>query len=150
MVTVTRSEVRADGALVVEYRMSRRFEVGLSHGLRTPTVWSGGPQFQLGSSTSLRKEGEVIPSEYDWVRGEYSVRLTLRRGIALEVTANGRRLEFPAWSTPNAHGARWLPPMEGVQYGDGIGNDIAVVAESAERKEYLRVYAGTEIEEWVR
>jgi hypothetical protein len=136
--------------MVVEYRMPRPFKVGLSHGVRKPPVWSERPGIHVGSWAPLRREaGVVIPSAYDWVRGEHYVRLSFLRGPILTVEANGRRLEFPAWSAPDARGVKWHPPGEGLMLGDSIGNDIAYLVTSPDQHEYLLLYAGTEVERWM-
>jgi hypothetical protein len=149
MVSVTRSEVSGD-QMVVEYRMSRPFEVALEHGIRKPIKWPEGPGIHVASSTPLRQDKvEVIVSAYDLLRGEHYVRLCFLRGPSLTVDANGRRLELAAWSAPDARGVRWLPPGEGVRYGQGIGIDILSFGASAEQEEYLALYTGIDARRWV-
>jgi hypothetical protein len=148
LVAVTRSETQAE-EMVVEYRMPRPFDVALVHGVRRPAAPLGGPGIRVGGEAPARREpGEIVPSEYDWVRGEHYVRLTFRRRAALVVEGNGRRQEFPAWSAPDARDVRWHPPVDKCRLGDGCGNDVASFA-GADWHEYLMVYAGTGIREWV-
>ena len=144
-VLVTHSEVRGD-EMVVEYRMSRRFDVALRHGIRKPIRWPDGPGVYVGSSATLRKDKPAfVASAYDLLRGEHYVRLRFRRGASLTVDANGRRLEFAPWSVPDAGGVRWLLPSERVRYGEGVGNDILHFGASAEQEEYLILYAGSDV-----
>lgn len=149
-VSVTRSEVTGD-RMVVEYRMSRPFEVVLAHGIRNPIQWPDGPGVHVAESTPLReKEAGVIASAYDLLRGEHYIRLSFQRGTSVTVDASGDRLELSAWLAPDASGVKWLPPSGGTRYGDGIGNDIFHFEESSEQEEYLILYAGTDVRRWVK
>lgn len=145
MVSVTRCEVR-NNQMVVEYRMAQPFEVALGHGVRKPIMWPDTPGIHLGSWTPLRREkAAFVSSTYDLLRGEYYVYLSFLRGSSLTVDANGRRLEFAAWSAPDAKDAKWFPPGERVRIGDGVGKDILHFAESSDSEEYLILYAGTDV-----
>ena len=149
MVSVTRSEVSPD-RMVVEYRMTRPFEVSLGHGIRKPTRRPDGRGVSVGGSTPLRnEEAGLIVSAYDLLRGEHYIRLSFQRGTTVTVEADGDRLELSAWLAPDASGVKWLPPSEGTQYGDGVGNDILHFATSSEQEEYLILYAGTDVRRWV-
>lgn len=150
MVAVTRSEVRGD-QMVVEYRMSRPFEVALAHGIRRPIKWTDGVGIHVGSWTPLRQEeADFIASTYDLVRGEHSVHLAFQRGPALTVESNGRRLELSAWLAPDASSVKWLPPGQGVRHGENLGKDILHFGASSEQEEYLILYAGTDVRRWVK
>src|SRR5262245_56015298 len=105
-VSVTRS--RAAGTeMIVEYRMSRPFEVAMGHGIREPVKWPKETGFYVGNSRTMRKEKVgVISSNYDLLRGEHYVRLQFLRGPALTIEGNGHRIEVMAWSVADAKGMR--------------------------------------------
>jgi hypothetical protein len=148
-VSVTRSEVSGD-QMVVEYRMSRPFEVALGHRVRKLTKGPDVPEIELGNSLESRRDKvELVPSKYDLLRGEHYVRLAFSRGPTLSVDGNGSHFEFAPKSTGDVTGFEWLPPREGVRYGDSVGNDIVHFGSSSELKEYLILYAGTEVRRWV-
>ncbi|HTU22906.1 MAG TPA: hypothetical protein VMG10_33015 [Gemmataceae bacterium] len=145
LASVTRSEVRGD-EMVVEYRMTRPFEIALKHGIRQPMKRLDEPGIHFRISARLREEKtEIIHSGYDLLRGEHYVRLSFLRGSSLTVDANGQHLELADWSSSGAHGVTWLPPNERVQMGENVGKDILHFAESAECEEYLILYAGTDV-----
>jgi hypothetical protein len=145
-VTITHSEVSGD-KILVEYRMSRPFEVAIRHRIRKSIKWPEGPGVHVGPSWSPLREDkpEFIASACDFIRGEHYVRLCFQRGAPLTIDANGRRLELSAWSVPDAKGVKWCLPREGVCYGDGIGNDILYFAALPEQEEYLMIYAGSNV-----
>jgi hypothetical protein len=147
IVSVTHSEVDGD-QMVVEYRMSRPFEVALFHGVREPIASSQDPGVRVMKSRSLRREDAgTIPSVYDMLWGEHYVRLRFRRGPSLTIEANGRHLAIVPWLARDATSLIWLPPGEHTRYGGGTGNDIVRFAESPEQQEYLMLlYAGTNVE----
>src|SRR5262245_48064727 len=116
-VLVTRSEVRGN-QMVLEYRMTRPFEVGLRHGVRKPNDRPDGPRIHIASTTESRKlRVAFVPSQYDPLRGEHFVRISLQRGQSVTVDANGQLLEFAALSAPDAKDAQWLPPRKAVRFG---------------------------------
>jgi len=135
--------------MVVEYRMSRPFEVAMQHGTRKPIKWSEGPGVHVGTWAPLRKaKPDLIASAYDVLRGEQYVRLRFMRGPSLTADANGRRLELAAWSVPDARNVKWRPPVQGAQFCPGIGTDLLHFGESSEQEEYLIVYVGTDVRRW--
>jgi hypothetical protein len=134
---VTRSECSGD-QMVIEYRMSRPFEVLLGHEIRTPAPRHEEPGIYLdGGRTRRSARAGVFPSRYSWLRGEYYVLLRFRRGNSFTVEGNGTRAEIPPWTTGGAGKPKWLPPGAGLMLGDGNGIDIVEWNTSAEEQECL-------------
>jgi hypothetical protein len=142
-VSVTRSEVRGH-EMLVEYRRATPFEVALAHSIGTPLKPPDGPGVTFGEPPLRSEKTAAVASSYDWLRGEYYVRLTFRRGPMLTVGANGNHFEVAAWSTPDARRVEWRPPGQRVNYGDSVGHAVLHFAQSQEQEECLSLYAGTD------
>lgn len=165
MVTVMRSDLLG-GQYILEYRMTKPFDVGMQHGIRKPfnVPDTPGIHFGQGRSPSRKDEPIFISSAHDWLRGEHYVRLELTKGPTLHIEANGNSFDMSPWITPDANNLNWVlqggsirsgnqdwVPIGGRLYlGDSIGNDIVQFALTPEQHEYVILYAGTNIREWLK
>jgi len=142
----------ANDTLEIEYRMNKPFRVCVQHWSGKPGEVPNVPGIHVGGSQVTKKESAAsMSSRYDWLRGEYVLRLRIStRDNVLRAGTDDKMTDIPIWCGKAVQEVKFIPKGRGTTLGNSSGMKVVEIDAGVGEKELLNVYAGTETERYCR